>query len=92
MPNTVKTIIENSTGTISDKIIDTANNKKNKETISNIIVDIIKTNPEKGAVEIYCENQKIQTVVDTIKTKNRKKEAVTTKDFDDDFDTNVSPN
>ena len=55
------------------------------------MIQLIKTNPEK-AVEIIEKNKNTKTVVDTIKTKIEKKEAVTTKDFDDVFDTNVSPN
>lgn len=90
--NKVKQIVENSKGTISNKIIDTANNNtSNKKKISEVIVDIIQNNPEK-AVEIIENNSDTKTVVETIKNKIENDEAVTSSDFDNVFDTNVSPN
>ena len=88
----VKNIVENSKGTISNKIIDSAKtNEENKKKISEVIVDIVKENPEK-AVEIIQNNENTQPVTETIKTKIENDEAVTTEDFDDVFDTNISPN
>ncbi len=90
--NKVKQIVENSKGTISNKIIDTANNNtSNKKKISEVIVDIIQKNPEK-AVEIIENNSDTKAVVETIKNKIENDEAVTSSDFDNVFDTNVSPN
>ena len=88
----VKNIVESSKGTISNKIIDSAKkNEENKQKISEVIVDIVKENPEK-AVEIIEKNENTQSVTETIKTKIENEEAVTTKDFDEVFDTNISPN
>ena len=88
----VKNIVESSKGTISNKIIDSAKkNEENKQKISEVIVDIVKENPEK-AVEIIEKNENTLTVTETIKTKIENEEAVTTKDFDEVFNTNISPN
>ena len=56
-----------------------------------LIVNIVEKNPEK-AVEIIEKNQNTNTVTETIKTKIENNEAITTEDFDDVFETNVSPN
>ena len=88
----VKNIVENSKGTLSNKLIDSANkNEESKKKITEVIVDIVKDNPEK-AVEIIEKNQNTNTVTETIKTKIENNEAVTTEDFDEVFETNVSPN
>ena len=88
----VKTIVENSKGTLSNKLIDSANkNEESKKKITEVIVDIVKENPEK-AVEILEKNESTNTVTETIKTKIENEEAVTTEDFDDVFENNVSPN
>ncbi len=88
----VKNIVENSKGTLSNKLIDSANkNEESKKKITDVIVDIVKENPEK-AVEIIENNQNTNTVTDTIKTKIENNEAITSEDFDEVFDTNVSPN
>ena len=52
---------------------------------------VIKKNPEK-AVEIIEKNENTKSVVETVKTKIENDEAITTEDFEDVFDTNVSPN
>ena len=65
--------------------------KKLKKKVSEVIVNIVEKNPEK-AVEIIENNQNTNTVTETIKTKIENNEAVTTEDFEEVFDTNVSPN
>jgi hypothetical protein len=88
----VKNIIENSKGTLSNKLIDSANkNEESKKKITEVIVDIVQDNPEK-ALEILEKNENTNTVTETIKTKIENEEAVTTEDFDEVFDQNVSPN
>ncbi len=88
----VKNIVENSKGTLSNKLIDSANkNEESKKKITEVIVDIVQENPEK-AVEILEKNESTNTVTETIKTKIENEEAVTTEDFDEVFDTNISPN
>ena len=88
----VKNIVENSKGTLANKIIDSANtNDESKKKITEVIVDIVEENPDK-AVEIIENNKNTNTVVDTVKTKIENNEAVTSEDFEDVFDTNVSPN
>ena len=85
-------ILENSKGTIADKIINSANtNEESKKKISEVIVKVIEKNPEK-AVEIIEKNKNTNTVLETIKTKIENNEAVTSDDFEKVFDTNVSPN
>ena len=88
----VTNIVENSKGTIGDKIINSANkNEESKKKITEIIVKVVEKNPEK-AVEIIEKNQNTNTVLETVKTKIENGEAVSTDDFQDVFDTNVSPN
>jgi len=88
----VTDIVENSKGTIGDKIINSANkNEESKKKITEIIVKVVEKNPEK-AVEIIEKNQNTNTVLETVKTKIENGEAVSTDDFEDVFDTNVSPN
>ena len=88
----ITNIVENSKGTIGDKIINSANNnKESKKKITEIIVKVVEKNPEK-AVEIIEKNQNTNTVLETVKTKIENGEAVSTDDFEDVFDTNVSPN
>ena len=56
----VKNIVENSKGTLSNKLIDSANkNEESKKKITEVIVDIVEENPEK-AVEIILEIIKTQ--------------------------------
>ena len=88
----VTNIVENSKGTIGDKIINSANkNEESKKKIKEIIVKVVEKNPEK-AVEIIEKNKNTNTVLETVKTKIENGEAVSTDDFEDVFDTNVSPN
>ena len=88
----VTNIVENSKGTLSNKVLDSANNNETtKKKVSEVIVKIVEKNPEK-AVEIIEKNQNTNTVTETIKTKIENNEAVTTEDFEEVFDTNVSPN
>jgi len=88
----VTNIVENSKGAISDKVINSANkNDESKKKITEIIINIIEKNPEK-AVEIIERNENTNTALETIKTKIENDEVVTTEDFEDVFDTNVSPN
>ena len=88
----ITNIVENSKGTIGDKIINSANNnEESKKKITEIIVKVVEKNPEK-AVEIIEKNQNTNTVLETVKTKIENGEAVSTDDFEDVFDTNVSPN
>jgi len=83
---------EKSKGTIGDKIINSANqNEASKEKISKIIVKIVEKNPEK-ALEIINKNKSMNTVTETIKNKIENGEAVSTDDFDNVFENNVSPN
>jgi hypothetical protein len=88
----VKNIVENSKGTFSNKLIDSANkNEESKKKITEVIVDIVQENPEK-ALEILEKNENTNAVTETIKTKIENDEAVTTEDFVEVFDQNVSPN
>jgi hypothetical protein len=88
----VKNIVENSKGTLSNKLIDSANkNEESKKKITEVIVDIVQENPEK-ALEILEKNENTNAVTETIKTKIENDEAVTTEDFVEVFDQNVSPN
>ena len=61
------------------------------EEFLSVIEDIVQENPEK-AVEIIEKNQNTNTVTETIKTKIENNEAITTEDFEEVFETNVSPN
>ncbi|MDA7806707.1 FecR domain-containing protein [Candidatus Pelagibacter sp.] len=89
--NLVKDIITNSKGTIADKMINTANaNQESKKKITNIIVELIDKNPEK-ALEIISKNQN-KTTTEEIKSKIENGDAISTDDFDDVFEDNVSPN
>ncbi len=88
----VTNIVENSKGTIADKVINSANkNEESKKKITEVIVKVVEKNPEK-AVEIIEKNKNTNTVLETVKTKIEKGEAVSSEDFEKVFDTNVSPN
>ena len=88
----ITSIAEKSKGTMGDKIINSANqNEASKEKITKIIVKIVEKNPEK-ALEIINKNKSTNTVTETIKNKIEKGEAVSTDDFDNVFENNVSPN
>jgi len=84
--------VEKSKGTIADKVINSANSsEESKKKITEVIVKVVEKNPEK-AVEIIEKNENTNTVLETVKTKIEKGEAVSTDDFEKVFDTNVSPN
>ena len=88
----VTNIVEKSKGTIADKVINSANkSEENKKKITKVIVKVVEKNPEK-AVEIIEKNENTNTVLETVKTKIEKGEAISSNDFEDVFDTNVSPN
>ena len=88
----VTSIMEKSKGTMGDKIINSANqNEASKEKITKIIVKIVEKNPEK-ALEIINKNKSTNTVTETIKNKIENGEAISTDDFDNVFEDNVSPN
>ena len=88
----VTNIIENTKGSVADKIINSANKSEaNKKKITKIIVNVVEKNPEK-AIEIIEKNKNTNTVLETIKTKIENNEAITTDDFEEVFDTDISPN
>ena len=89
---TVTNIVENSKGTIADKVINSANkSEESKKKITKVIVNVVEKNPEK-AVEIIEKNKNTNTVLETVKTKIEKGEAVSAEDFEEVFDKNISPN
>jgi len=88
----ITSIAEKSKGTIGDKIINSADqNEASKEKITKIIVKIVEKNPEK-ALEIINKNKSTNTLTENIKNKIENGEAVSTDDFDNVFENNVSPN
>ncbi len=89
--NIVSGIIENSKGTLANKMINSANlNPESKKKISEIIVKIVQKNPEK-ALEIINKSQNNTATAD-LKSKIDSGEAITIDDFNDVFEKNVSPN
>jgi len=88
----VTDIVENSKGTIGDKIVNSANkSEESKKKITEVIIKVVEKNPEK-AIEIIEKNKNTNTVHEAIKSKIENKESVTVKDFEEVFTTNVSPN
>jgi len=88
----VTNIIENTKGSVTDKIINSANKSEaNKKKITEIIINVVEKNPEK-AIEIIEKNKNTNTVLETVKTKIENNEAITTDDFEEVFDTDISPN
>ena len=76
----------------ADKVINSANNnEESKKKISEVIVKVVEKNPEK-AVEIIEKNKNTNAVLETVKTKIEKGEAVSADDFEEVFNKNVSPN
>ena len=65
--------------------------EESKKKITKIIVNVIEKNPEK-AVEIIEKNKNTNSVLEIVKTKIENNESVTVNDFEEVFDTNVSPN
>ena len=85
-------ILNESEGTITDKIIEAANdNEKNKETVSEALVDVAETNIDK-LVEVLEGNTSANEVVEVLKDKIDQEEAVTIDDFEEVFKQNISPN
>jgi hypothetical protein len=85
-------VIKKSKGLVSNKIINTGKKgNENKNKVLKIIIKIIEKDPEK-AIDILEKNKKTKTLINIIKTKIEKGEAVTGDDFGDVFDTNISPN
>ncbi len=85
-------ILNESEGTITDKIIEAANdNEKNKDTVSEALVDIAETNIDK-LVEVLEGNTNANEVVEVLKDKIEQEEAVTIDDFEEVFEQNISPN
>ena len=85
-------ILNESEGTITDKIIEAANdNEKNKDTVSEALVDVAETNIDK-LVEVLEGNTNANEVVEVLKDKIEQEEAVTIDDFDEVFEQNISPN
>ena len=88
----VENIVQNTEGSISDKIINSGNKtEESKKKISEIIVKVVEKNPEK-ALKIIEKNKDTNSAMQTIKTKIENNEAITTDDFEEVFDTDVSPN
>jgi hypothetical protein len=88
----ISDIIENTKGNIADKIIDSANkNSSNKKKIAEIIVKIVEKNPEK-AIEIIEKNDDTNNILNEIKTKIENGDAISTDDFEDVFNSDVTPN
>jgi len=72
-------------------MINTANyNQESKKKITDIIIKLIDKNPEK-ALKIINKNQN-KTTTEEIKSKIENGDAITSEDFDDVFENNVSPN
>ena len=85
-------ILNESEGTITDKIIEAANdNEKNKDTVSEALVDVAETNIDK-LVEVLEGNTNANEVVEVLKDKIEQEEAVTIDDFEEVFEQNISPN
>ena len=88
----ISDIIENTKGIIAGKIIDSANKSvSNKKKIAEIIVKVVEKNPEK-AIEILEKNDDTNNILDEIKTKIENGDAISTDDFEDVFNTDVTPN
>ena len=88
----VTNIVENTKGSVADKIINSANNSaENKKKITEIIVKVVEKNPEK-AIEIIEKNKNTNTVLETVKTKIENNEAVSADDFSEVFDEDITPN
>ena len=85
-------IIEKSESIVNENIIESGEeNEAAKKKVTEIITKIIEKNPEK-AIEIIEKNKNTNTVLETVKTKIENNEAVSTDDFSEVFDSDVSPN
>jgi len=65
--------------------------EKDKQNVLEIITQVVEKDPEK-AIEIIQENKNTEDSAEIIVTKIENGEAITAEDFDDVFDTNISPN
>ena len=85
-------LVNKSKGIVADKIIETGkNDKESMNKVVKIITTIIEKDPKK-ATEILEKNKKTKTLINNIKTKIDKGEAITGDDFEDVFNKNISPN
>ena len=85
-------LVNKSKGIVADKIIETGkNDKESEKKVVKIITTIIEKDPKK-ATEILEKNKKTKTLINNIKTKIDKGEAITGDDFEDVFNENISPN
>jgi hypothetical protein len=85
-------VIEKSESIVNENIIESGEeNEAVKKKVTEIITKVIEKNPEK-AIEIFEKNKKTKKISKIIKTKIENGDAITGEDFDDVFDTNISPN
>ena len=71
-------------------MVNTANaNQESKKKVTNIIIELVDKNPEK-AFEIISKNQN-KTTTEEIRSKIENGDAITSEDFEDVFENNVSP-
>ena len=75
-----------------DKIIKVGlEEEQGSDKVIKIISKVIEKNPEK-AIEIIEKNKNTNTVLEIVKTKIENNEAVSTDDFEDVFNIDVTPN
>ena len=85
-------ILNDSEGTIIDKIIDAGNlNLENKEKLNKALTNIADDNPNK-LIDIIENNESANETVEELKNKVENNEAITLDDFEEVFDRNVTPN
>ena len=85
-------IINDSEGTIIDKIIESGNlNLENKEKINEALTNIADNNPNK-LIDIIENSEGANETVEELKNKVENNEAITLDDFEEVFDRNVTPN
>ena len=85
-------IIEKSESIVNENIIEGGEeNQTLKKKVTKIITKVIEKNPEK-AIEVFNKNKKTEKISKIIKTKIENGDAITSEDFDNVFDTNISPN
>ena len=65
--------------------------EEDKQNVLEIITQVVEKDPEK-AIEIIQENKNTEDSAEIIVTKIENGEAITIDDFEDVFDTNISPN
>ena len=85
-------ILNDSEGTIIDKIIDAGNlNLENKGKLNEALTNIADDNPNK-LIDIIENNESANETVEELKNKVENNEAITLDDFEEVFDRNVTPN